>query len=256
MKKTVLSIGAHPDDIEIRNTGTMLLLKKMGWDLHYLSLSNGDLGTRDYTREEIGRIRTAEAKAAAELMGATFHPPFVGDLQIEHTQELVKKVCAIIRQVQPDIILTHPLEDYMEDHINTARLTCTAAIARESVPYETIPAVPAYQKPVAIYHCYPHGLTNRINRPVDTDFYVNIETTMPTKKAALELHKSQEAWLGGSQGFNSLGDLVELDSLAVGEKSGVFKYAECWTQHLHLGYADKNYNPLQETLKSYIKVGS
>jgi len=252
--KKVISIVAHPDDIEIRNAGTMLLLKQRGWELHYLTVSNGDLGTSDYSREEIGRIRVEESRQAAAKMGAIYHYPFVRDLQIEHTQDLVKKVCSIIRKVQPDIILTHPLEDYMEDHINTARLVGTAAIARESVPFETIPPVFAYQKPVAIYHCYPHGFSDRMNRPVHADFYVNIESVSEMKKKALNCHRSQEAWLKSSQGFSSLEDLLEVEGLSVGKMSAVFKYAEAWTRHLHLGYCSADYNPLADELAGFIAI--
>jgi len=251
-KKKVLSIVAHPDDIEIRNSGTMLLLQKKGWELHYFTISNGDLGSKTHTREEIGKIRVEESKKAAKILGAIYHHPLVGDLQIEHSEILIKKVCAIIRKVQPDIILTHPLEDYMEGHINAARLACTASFARGCVPFESIPNIPATNKPLAIYHCYPHGLRDRYNRPVTTDFYVNIEPVINIKKESIECHESQKAWLGSSQGISSLGDLVEENGLEVGKQSKVFKYAESWIKHLHLGYADENYDPLNRELKNFI----
>ena len=50
-KKTVFAVSAHPDDIEFTMAGTMLLLKDRGWDLHYMTVSNGSWGTATMTRE-------------------------------------------------------------------------------------------------------------------------------------------------------------------------------------------------------------
>ena len=44
-RKTALAIAAHPDDIEFVMAGTLLLLKKRGWAIHYFNLSTGNLGS-------------------------------------------------------------------------------------------------------------------------------------------------------------------------------------------------------------------
>lgn len=252
-KKKVLAIFAHPDDIEIFASGTMLLLKEKGWELHYMTLSNGDLGAIEGSREDIGRIRIAESRKAAKLLGAIYHEPFVGDMQIEHSQELISKLASIVRLVQPDIILTHPLEDYMEDHINAGRLACTAAFVRAAFPYKSDPPLPSYNKQLAIYHCNPHGLKDRMKRNVSPDFYINVESVMEKKKEAIECHKSQEVWMKSSQGNASLSGLAEENAFNVGKASGCFTYAECWTSHLHIGYCEEYYNPLHEELKEFIQ---
>ena len=35
---------------------------------------------------------------------------------------LMRALTAVIREVRPTIVLTHPPQDYMEDHTNTCRL--------------------------------------------------------------------------------------------------------------------------------------
>ena len=64
-EKTVLSIGAHPDDAEFMCTGTLALLHERGWEVHIATLAPGDCGTVQYSREEISRIRKGEAAQAA-----------------------------------------------------------------------------------------------------------------------------------------------------------------------------------------------
>jgi hypothetical protein len=47
---TALAIFAHPDDIEFVAAGTLLLLKQAGWEIHYLNLSSGNLGSAKMAR--------------------------------------------------------------------------------------------------------------------------------------------------------------------------------------------------------------
>ena len=62
---TVIAIAAHPDDIEFVMAGTLLLLGDAGWDLHYLNLSAGNLGSTTMTSAKTARVRRGEAQAAA-----------------------------------------------------------------------------------------------------------------------------------------------------------------------------------------------
>ena len=38
MAKTAFAIACHPDDIEFMMAGTLFLLKRAGWDVHYMNL--------------------------------------------------------------------------------------------------------------------------------------------------------------------------------------------------------------------------
>ena len=82
MTKRVFAIAAHPDDIEFLMAGTLILLRRAGWEAHCLCIANGSCGTADLERDEIVRIRREEARAAAESIGAVYHESLVDDLQI------------------------------------------------------------------------------------------------------------------------------------------------------------------------------
>jgi LmbE family N-acetylglucosaminyl deacetylase len=46
--KNAIAIAAHPDDIELTMAGTLLLLKKAGYEIHYINLSGGDCGSTEF----------------------------------------------------------------------------------------------------------------------------------------------------------------------------------------------------------------
>src|SRR4029078_1246396 len=128
--KTAIAIAAHPDDIELMMAGTLLLLKKAGYEIHYMNLSSGNVGSIHHNSQTIVKIRLEEAKKAAEILGAHFHPPFCNDLEIFYDITTLRRLAAVVREVKPTIVLTHSPADYMEDHTNTCRLAVTAAFAR------------------------------------------------------------------------------------------------------------------------------
>ena len=53
----VLSIGAHPDDIEIGAAGALLKLKDQGYRLVHLVVTNGDAGSLEIPKAELAAIR-------------------------------------------------------------------------------------------------------------------------------------------------------------------------------------------------------
>ncbi len=42
--RTVLAVGAHPDDVEILCAGVLALLKEKGWNIEIASMTPGDCG--------------------------------------------------------------------------------------------------------------------------------------------------------------------------------------------------------------------
>ena len=66
MSHRAFAIAAHPDAIEVGMAGTMILLKKAGWETHYMNVANGSCGTAEHDAETIVKIRRQEAQNAAE----------------------------------------------------------------------------------------------------------------------------------------------------------------------------------------------
>lgn len=243
-----LAIVAHPDDIEFVAAGTLLLLRERGWHIHSLNLSGGDCGSISTDAAETRRIRAAEGRAAAAILGAEFHESLASDLCIFYEERLLRRLAAVVRKVQPRIVLTHSPEDYMEDHMNTARLAVTAAFARGMPNFTTDPPVEPCSGDVAVYHAMPHGLCDGLRRPVVPDLYVDTTAVQGVKRRALAAHASQKAWLDASQGMDSYLDTGDAMARQVGRMSGHFEFAEGWRRHLHLGFSAHDDDPLVEAL--------
>ncbi len=54
--------------------GTLLLLKQAGYETHYLTVASGNCGSAEYNAAMTRSIRNTEARAAAKILGAQFHP--------------------------------------------------------------------------------------------------------------------------------------------------------------------------------------
>jgi N-acetylglucosamine malate deacetylase 1 len=245
---TALAIAAHPDDIEFVMAGTLLLLGEAGWDLHYLNLSSGNLGSTTMTPAQTARVRRAEAQEAAKVLGATWHAPFCNDLEIFYDARTLRRLGAVIREVAPDVILTHAPQDYMEDHMNTSRLAVSSAFVRAMPGYRTTPARRPTTRPVTIYHASPHGLRDGLRRRVEAGAFVNTTRVHARKMAALECHASQGGFLDTTQGMSSYLKTMDDLSREVGRQSGRFRRAEGWRRHLHWGFSPGDHDPFREAL--------
>lgn len=246
--KAAIAIGAHPDDIEFFMAGTLLLLARAGYEIHYLNLASGDCGSTLHNAAATRAIRNREARTAAKCLGAKFHPGFTDDLQIVYSLPLLRRLAAVIREVKPAIVLTHSPQDYMEDHTNTNRLAVTAAFTRGMPNFKTVPARKAADYEVTIYHAMPHGLRDGLRRRIFPGGFVDTGSVHETKCAALAAHQSQQPWLESSQGLNSHLLAMEEMSLEVGRMSKRFRLAEGWRRHLHLGFCGPEADPLREAL--------
>lgn len=247
-RPTAIAIAAHPDDIEFYMAGTLLLLKRAGYETHYFNLAGGDCGSTEHNRARTRSIREKEARSAAAVLGARFHSSLTNDLEIFYDAALLRQVAAVIRQVRPAIVLTHSPQDYMEDHMNTSRLAVTAAFARSMPNFGTRPARRHFADDVALYHAMPHGLRDPLRRRVVPGAFVNTTPVQQSKSEALACHQSQQNWLALSQGLNSYLQTMENIAREVGRMSRRFPYAEGWRRHLHLGFSGTEIDPLREAL--------
>lgn len=248
---TALAIAAHPDDIEFFMSGTLMRLAEAGYAIHYWNLANGCCGTTQYDVPTIVRMRREEARAAADSIGAVFHESLCNDMEIFYDRETLFRVASVFREVAPEIVLTHAPSDYMEDHMNTARLAVSAAFARGMPNFPADPPRPPVDQKVTVYHAQPFSHRDPLRRAVEPDFFVDVGDVLERKTAMLALHVSQKQWLDESQGHDSyLQTLRDLDA-ECGRMSGRFQHAEGWRRHLHLGFCGPDDNPLREALADH-----
>ncbi len=252
-ERAAIALAAHPDDIEFMMAGTLCLLREAGWRTHYLNLSTGSCGSLVHRPAALRRIRRREAIKAATVLGAEFHESMADDLEVLYGLPLLRQVAAVIREVQPTIILTHSPQDYMEDHTETCRLAVSAAFVRGVPNFVTRPSRPAWMGEATLYHAMPHGLRDGLRRRIVPGAWVDTTSVQKTKLAALACHESQHGWLQASQGMNSY--LRDMEDMAreLGRGSRRFRFAEGWRRHSHLGFCAAAADPLRDALgKKYL----
>ena len=198
--------------------------------------------------EKTRRVRRGESIAAAKLLGAEYHKSLTDDLEILYDVRTLRRLTAVMREVQPNILLVPSPEDYMEDHTNTSRLAVTAAFARGMPNFKTVPGRQPVDCEVALYHGMPHGLRDQLRQRIGPELFVNTEEVHARKREALAAHRSQKAWLDATQGMDSYLQVMDEMSLELGRWSGQFKHAEGWRRHLHYGFSERDDDRISEVL--------
>ena len=247
MNKTVIGIFAHPDDAEILCTGTLSLLKKAGWSVHIATLAPGDKGTAEYNREEISKIRKAEAAASAALIDATYHCLDFEDIYIFYGRETINKTAALLRRVKPSLVFTSPSADYMLDHEMASRIVQTACFCMGMRNLEVDEEI--FEPVPYLYYTDPLEGKDILGNKIQPSVYVDITSEIGIKQQMLECHESQRNWLREHHKMDEYILAMKRFSKQRGSEIGR-EYAEGFVQHLGHGYPQNNL--LQEILPGYV----
>ena len=218
----VLAITCHPDDMEILCCGTLIKCIKRGDTVTVCHVANGNMGHEVILPEELREIRLGEAQKSAQLAGIKTITTDIGDLLVDGANiEQRDKIAQVIRQEQPDFIITHAPNDYMSDHRAVAKLVFDASFVA-SVPHygtgDCAEVTPIY------YMDTDKGINN-----IPTE-YVDISAEIDLKIKMLECHESQVKWIKDHDDV----DLIE-EALTISRFRGLqcnCKYAEAFTQEL------------------------
>lgn len=217
MGMRILAVGAHPDDLELQCAGTLAMYVKQGHEVFMAVATNGDKGNFDVEPEELARTREEEFRQSCEVIGAT--PIWMGypDELLENTMEIRLAFVDMLRQVNPDLVITHGPNDYHPDHRYTSQLVWDALPLAGVANVKT--SRPAADRQVTLY--YMDNLGGIGFNPTEL---VDITDTIEVKKAALAKHASQTDIFMRLLNVDLL-DVVETTGKFRGYQSGC-KYAE------------------------------
>jgi LmbE family N-acetylglucosaminyl deacetylase len=235
----VLSLMAHPDDAEFACAGTLVLLRRRGWEVHIATMTPGDVGSMSLPRDAISNIRRAEAAAAAAVIGAGYSCLEFGDLAVFYGEDAKRRACRLIRKVRPDLLITHPPADYMADHEETSRIAREAAFASTVPNWDRGAGSPApCEKLPAVLYADPIGLRDNDGRLALASQAVDVTEVIGTKEKMLARHASQRDWLRAQHGEDEY--LLSMKRWA-SERARTLKrkrvrYAEGFRRHLGHGF--------------------
>jgi LmbE family N-acetylglucosaminyl deacetylase len=248
--RTVLAIGAHPDDVELLCAGTLVLLHAKGWNVECATMTPGDCGSSTRTRAEISAIRKKEAAASAALLNGKYHCMECDDVFITYDRPTLLNVIKLIRQVKPEIVFTMSPEDYMVDHEITSEVVRTACFAAGMKNIDTDGIEPFLSIP-HLYYLDPMEGKDILGNPIRPTTIVDITSTMAKKEQMFLCHESQRSWLKSHHGVDESVESMRASSLIRGKTVGV-RYAEGFRQHL--GHAYPQDNSLRQELNSLVHL--
>jgi len=247
--KTVLAVGAHPDDVEIMCAGTLALLKEKGWKIEIATMTPGDLGSASLSRDKISMIRKNEAVISAKILDGNYHCMGNDDIFIMYDRSTLLKAINLIRKVKPNLVITQSPQDYMVDHEVTSKVIKTACFSAGISNIKT-EAKPVLKIPHLFYMDSLEG-TDVFGESIKSTTIVDISSTIEIKEKMLAAHNSQRSWLMSHNGIDEYIIAMKNFSSKHGKEIGV-KYGEGFRQHL--GHAYPQSNILKEELLEKVRV--
>jgi LmbE family N-acetylglucosaminyl deacetylase len=238
MEKIALALCAHPDDIEFMCAGSLALLRKKGWHIHLATMTPGDCGSINRSREEISIIRRGEAADAAKILDGQYHCLECDDIFVMYDRPSLVKVIELIRKVKPLLVFTASPQDYMVDHESASKLTAAACFAA-GIPNVSTPGAAAFGHIPHLYYVDPIDAKDVMGKAIEAQFYVDISSVIDTKVKMLCCHASQREWLMAHHGMDEYTASLKRHGAMRGKEIGV-AYAEAFRQHLGHSYPQDN----------------
>ena len=182
MKLDILAFAAHPDDIELSCSGTLMKHIAQGKKVGVIDLTRGELGSR-------GTIdtRREEALAASEIMGIHRRENLaMKDGFFEQSEDNKRLIIEMIRKYKPEIVLANAVSDRHPDHGRAGKLVSDACFLAGLRKIETTleGEIQEVYRPRAVYHYiqdyYLHA-----------DFVVDVTAYVDRKIESIKAYKTQ-----------------------------------------------------------------
>jgi LmbE family N-acetylglucosaminyl deacetylase len=218
-KKRLLAVLAHPDDESLGNGGMLAKYAAEGVETYLVTATRGQRGwfgpPEEYPGpEELGRIREAELRAAAKVLGireVTLLDYVDGELDKADQDIARDQIVEVIRRVRPNVIITFPPDGLYghPDHMAISDLTTEAV--KEAGKQSHAQLGQSYIGPALYYMAWTESaielyekafgkIVMEVNGETRTpmpwpesmiDVHVNTSDYWPTALAAISCHRSQ-----------------------------------------------------------------
>lgn len=183
MKLDILALGAHPDDVEMSCSGTLLAAVAIGKKIGVIDFTRGELGTRGTPA-----TRAAEAAAASELLHLSARENLgLPDGFFRNEREHQLPLIAALRRYQPDVVLCNAIRDRHPDHGRAAQLAVDACFLSGLRMIETLGDDGQPQAPWRPRHVYHYIQDQQIT----ADFVVDITPHWDGKWASINAYGTQ-----------------------------------------------------------------
>ena len=179
--RTVLAVGAHPDDEVLGPGGTLAKHADRGDDVHVLIVTEG--ATTQYDDASLVETKRQEARACGETLGVSaVHFGDLPDMRLDDVPhvEVNAVVESAVDDLGPDIVYTHARNEVNRDHVAVHESTLVA-----TRPGSGVGRVLAYETPSSTE--WVGGSTDRFRPTV----YVDIDDTLDRKVGAFGAYETE-----------------------------------------------------------------
>jgi bacillithiol biosynthesis deacetylase BshB1 len=183
MKVDILAIGAHPDDVELSCSGTLIAEIKKGKKVAIVDLTEGELGTRG-----TAETRYQEAANAAMIMGIHARENLRmkdGFFQNDETHQRI--LIKAIRKYQPTIVLGNSLYDRHPDHAKGGKLiadSCFLAGLKKIITHDDAGKEQERWRPSYVLHYIQ-------DRLLEPNVVIDISAHFEQRMKAIEAYTTQ-----------------------------------------------------------------
>lgn len=183
LKLDILAFAAHPDDVELGCSGTLIKHQKLGLSIGVVDLTKGELGTRGNAE-----LRTKETLKASNILKLSARENLgFADGFFKNDKEHLLPIVQKIRKYQPDIILANAIEDRHPDHGRAAKLVADACFYSGLIKIETYDENNEIQtpwRPKTLFHYIQYNY-------IKPDFVIDITEEMDQKIESILAYSSQ-----------------------------------------------------------------
>ena len=233
MKLDILAFAAHPDDVELSASGTLLKYIAEGKKVGIIDLTRGELGSRG-----TATTRTLEAENAGKLMGLSVRDNLdLADGFFDDSFDTKMRIIQQIRKYQPDIVLANAMSDRHPDHGRAGKIVADASFLSGLVKIQSaedgIPQAP-FRPQLLLHYIQDHYL-----KP---DIVIDVSDFIEQKIEVIKAFTTQfydpnfdgpETPISGEDFF----DFIKGRMMTLGRPIGA-KYAEGFTCDRILGVDD------------------
>jgi len=233
MKLDILAFAAHPDDVELSASGTLLKYIAEGKKVGIIDLTRGELGSRG-----TATTRSLEAENAGKLMGLSVRDNLdLADGFFDDSFDTKMRIIQQIRKYQPDIVLANAMSDRHPDHGRAGKIVADASFLSGLLKIQSaeddIPQAP-FRPQLLLHYIQDHYL-----KP---DIVIDVSDFMEQKIEVIKAFTTQfydpnfdgpETPISGEDFF----DFIKGRMMTLGRPIGA-KYAEGFTCDRLLGVDD------------------
>jgi len=118
----IVAFGAHAGDVDFTMAHVLTKYARHGHRATIVHVTLGEAGSPRMSREQYAEQRKVEARESARVYGADMRWLPYPDAQLPVTPESELALCDLIRELKPDIVMTHWVGSFHQDHILTHHL--------------------------------------------------------------------------------------------------------------------------------------